>query len=217
MGASLSMCSTAEDGCVNDLQEQDITNSSQKDVVQMEEAAVEAAAADIKAETVSLAEDAKPGTIAQKVEEATAAAAEESKKTAENTQFGKPAEDGNAAAAASEGKPSQVGLTDVTARVEAPLVMQSLVVVFEQCGKQTEVRFEKRPLGFEVREARKGGCCVAAPRGKFVVAKVANADLKAVKVGMSIKRIGDQDVPASKDLSELREMLGLAEKALPEA
>jgi len=216
MGASFSICSTMEDSSVKDVQDLEIAKASPMTAEDVGDAVVEAMDADVKAEAASL-ELADTGTLVDTTEEATTAAAavEKCQEVADETKSGKPAKDPTAAGG-SEASAEQVALTDVTAPAETN-PSQSLVVVFEQGGKQIDVKFEKRPLGFEVTEARKGGCCIAAPSGKFAVTKVTNADLKAVKVGMVIKMIGDQDVAASKDLAEIKEILVLAEKTLPEA
>lgn len=205
-----------EDSSVKDVQDMEIAKASPTTAEDLGDAVVEAMDADVKAEAASL-ELADTGTLVDTTDEATtaAAAAEKCQEAADETKSGKPAKDPTAAGG-SEVSAAQVALTDVTAPAETP-PPQSLVVVFEQGGKQTDVKFEKRPLGFEVTEARKGGCCIAAPSGKFAVAKVTNADLKAVKVGMVIKKIGDQDVAATKDFAELKDILALAEKTLPEA
>merc|ERR1711972_472656 len=92
-------------------------------------------------------------------------------------------------------------LTDVTAAAAAAL-SPSVVIIFEQGGKSTEVKLEKRPLGFEYGAQKAGGCCAAAPTGKFVVTKITNKDLKDVKVGMLIKKINDEEMPATMELGE---------------
>lgn len=216
MGASFCICNTTEDSSVKDVQDMEIAKASPTTAEDVGDAVVEAMDADLKAEAASL-ELADAGTLADTTDEATAAAAaaEKCQEVADETKSGEPAKDPTAAGG-SEASAAQVALTDITASTEPP-PSQSLVVVFEQGGKQTDVKIEKRPLGFEVTEARKGGCCIAAPSGKFAVAKVTNADLKDVKVGMVIKKIGDQDVTASRDLAELKEILASAEKTLPEA
>jgi hypothetical protein len=217
MGASFSICNTMEDSSVQDVQDMEIAKASPTTADDVGDAVVEAMDADVSAEAASL-ELADTGTLANTTNETTtaAAAAEKRQEVADETKSGKPAKGPTAGGGGSEVSAAQVALTDVTAPAETP-PSQSLIVVFEQGGKQTDVKVEKRPLGFEVTEARKGGCCIAAPSGKFAVAKVTNVDLTTVKVGMVIKKVGDQDVAASKDLAELKEILAVAEKTLPEA
>jgi len=108
-------------------------------------------------------------------------------------------------------------LTDVTAAAAAAAAGPSVVIIFEQGGKSTEVKLEKRPLGFEYGAQKAGGCCAAAPTGKFVVTKITNKDLKDMKVGMLIKKINDEEVPATMELGEFKEKIEMAAKTLPEA
>eukprot|EP00930_Biecheleria_cincta_P083547 TRINITY_DN73102_c0_g1_i1.p1 TRINITY_DN73102_c0_g1~~TRINITY_DN73102_c0_g1_i1.p1 ORF type:complete len:235 (-),score=72.75 TRINITY_DN73102_c0_g1_i1:464-1087(-) len=207
------MCNTMEGSLAKDLQDLEITKASPAAAEDVGDAVVEDG---VKAEAASL-ELADTSTLADTSDKAntTATAIEKCQEVADDTKSGKPAND-STAAGRSQVSAAHIVLTDVTAAAETPSP-QSLTVVFEQGGKLTDVKFEKRPLGFEVTEARKGGCCIAASSGKCAVGKVTNADLKAVKVGMVIKKIGDRDVPASKDLSDLKEMLTTAEKTLSEA
>jgi len=101
--------------------------------------------------------------------------------------------------------------------VQEPVETDSLTITFELKGKTTDVKFEKRPLGFSFAAQRKGGCCSGgAETGKYVVTKVDKKGLKEVKVGMVIKRINDTEVPDKKEWVEFQEMMALAAKPLPE-
>eukprot|EP00930_Biecheleria_cincta_P029004 TRINITY_DN20180_c0_g1_i1.p1 TRINITY_DN20180_c0_g1~~TRINITY_DN20180_c0_g1_i1.p1 ORF type:complete len:282 (-),score=70.89 TRINITY_DN20180_c0_g1_i1:263-1108(-) len=104
---------------------------------------------------------------------------------------------------------SHASVVDLKSRCEAA-VTPSLPIVFEHQGKLTEVRFEKRPLGFEF-----GGKFVA-PSGKFVITNVVRPELKdVVKLGMLIKKVGDETT-ANLVFQDFAALLEVASKPLPE-
>jgi len=96
--------------------------------------------------------------------------------------------------------------------------VKPLVVVFEKGGKLTEVQFDTSDLGFEYGPQKKSGlmsfCCTSAPNGKFAVTKVTRPELKSIKTGMLIKKVGDQEVTKDLELSEFKEMMASAMKSI---
>merc|ERR1712054_501237 len=96
--------------------------------------------------------------------------------------------------------------------------VKPLVVVFEKGGKLTEVQFDTSDLGFEYGPQKKSGlmsfCCTSAPHGKFAVTKVTRPELKSIKTGMLIKKVGDQEVTKDLELSEFKEMMTSAIKSI---
>eukprot|EP00441_Pelagodinium_beii_P046591 CAMPEP_0197622938 /NCGR_PEP_ID=MMETSP1338-20131121/3041_1 /TAXON_ID=43686 ORGANISM="Pelagodinium beii, Strain RCC1491" /NCGR_SAMPLE_ID=MMETSP1338 /ASSEMBLY_ACC=CAM_ASM_000754 /LENGTH=210 /DNA_ID=CAMNT_0043192729 /DNA_START=57 /DNA_END=689 /DNA_ORIENTATION=- len=210
MGASISCCAEGQAKAaefVNEAKEKGLVEASK-------EAATEAGEA-IKEKAEQLTADAQSGKLAEDIKEAATSAAETAKETVttvvEDAKSGKLQEDLTKAAA-----DAGAALTDVTAAAAAAMG-PTVTLVFEQAGKTTEVKFTKRTLGFEYGAQKAGGCCAAAPTGKFVVTKVTNPELKDVKAGMLIKKINEEEVPATMELGEFKEKLAVAVKTLPEA
>eukprot|EP00933_Yihiella_yeosuensis_P051776 TRINITY_DN4974_c0_g1_i10.p1 TRINITY_DN4974_c0_g1~~TRINITY_DN4974_c0_g1_i10.p1 ORF type:complete len:324 (+),score=154.94 TRINITY_DN4974_c0_g1_i10:113-1084(+) len=193
------------------------------------------AAGDAMAEATETGEkligDVKSGKAAEDIKEAVQAAVEKVEEKIEDAKSGKLTEDVKEAVqeavqsvqVAVEGAAATVQeeVKEAVAAVEGtaePAVAPSMTVTFELKGKTTEVKFERRPLGFAFGPQKKTGCCSGGGEtGKFIVLKIESKDLKDVKAGMIIKKINNVEIPDKKEWVELQELMAVSAKALPQA
>eukprot|EP00441_Pelagodinium_beii_P039812 CAMPEP_0197648404 /NCGR_PEP_ID=MMETSP1338-20131121/27733_1 /TAXON_ID=43686 ORGANISM="Pelagodinium beii, Strain RCC1491" /NCGR_SAMPLE_ID=MMETSP1338 /ASSEMBLY_ACC=CAM_ASM_000754 /LENGTH=210 /DNA_ID=CAMNT_0043222393 /DNA_START=66 /DNA_END=698 /DNA_ORIENTATION=+ len=210
MGAIVSCCQDSQVKA-----EEFVNEAKEKGLVEATKDTAASAGEAIKEKAEQLATDAQSGKLVEDIKEAVTTAAETVQETVtgvvEDAKSGKLQED--LQTAATDAGAALSGVTAAAAEAMGP----SVTLVFEQAGKTTEVKFTKRTLGFEYGAQKAGGCCAAAPTGKFVVTKVTNPELKDVKVGMLIKKINEEEVPATMELGEFKEKLTVAVKTLPEA